>query len=137
MNKIAVVLFILTAAIGVPHTALAQMNAVNMLPANAAGRLENCNNMSYLAYEAKGMGIPVDAVEKMFVLVDGCIATAKQDTNRDYQAALNLVKNNPIYVAKVNSYHTYWLSIIGNKGTKDDQTLSQLKQLAAPLSFFR
>ena len=137
MNKIAVILFVLTAAIGISHTALAQLNAVNILPVNAASRLENCNNMSYLAYQAKGMEIPNDAVEKMFVLVDGCIATAKADTNRDYQAALNLVKNNPRYVAKVNSYHTYWLSIIGNKGTKDDQTLSKLKQLAEPLSFFR
>jgi hypothetical protein len=136
MNKIAVLLLVLTAAIGVPHTALAQQNALTTFKVNAASRLETCNDMYYGAYLAeKWSMMPKDQAQQRLDRAETCIATAKTNTNLEYQAALKLVKNNPKYVHHLNIYHTYWLSAIRGSINKDDITINKrkLEQLAKPL----
>jgi hypothetical protein len=121
MNKIAVVLFILTAAIGIPHTALAQQNALDTFMENAYNRMGKCNRISHEAYKAKVAGDEYNVVKQKFDLVDACIATAKKDTSLEYQAALNLAnlaRKEHRYVAGVKFYHRQWLSMIGRSRTQ-------------------
>lgn len=127
MNKIAVLLLVLTAAIWFPYTALAQQNALDILTVNAASRLEKCNIMSFEASLSKEDRLTADEAQQRFDLADGCIATAKKDTNPEHQAALALVKNHPKSVASLNIYYTYWSSAIQHCSSKRELSTSKQK----------